>query len=106
FLAGGVEHGHGETPGKRPQNPFAHVEIRMDRQVEIRRQNRCEDHDERRAQPRPRYRLAQTEERNGPSRRSADQMNWHRLMWANDFPHSDSTWPWSQKFSNYRRASG
>ncbi len=18
-------------------------------------------------------------------------------MWANDFPHSDSTWPWSQK---------
>jgi uncharacterized protein len=29
--------------------------------------------------------------------RSADQMNWHRLMWANDFPHSDSTWPWSQQ---------
>jgi predicted TIM-barrel fold metal-dependent hydrolase len=28
--------------------------------------------------------------------KSADQMNWHRLMWANDFPHSDSTWPWSQ----------
>lgn len=28
--------------------------------------------------------------------RSADQMNWKRLMWANDFPHSDSTWPWSQ----------
>jgi len=27
----------------------------------------------------------------------ADQMNWRRLMWANDFPHSDSTWPWSQK---------
>ncbi|MBV9253924.1 MAG: amidohydrolase family protein, partial [Actinobacteria bacterium] len=27
---------------------------------------------------------------------SADQMNWRRLMWANDFPHSDSTWPWSQ----------
>jgi hypothetical protein len=23
-------------------------------------------------------------------------MNWHRLLWANDFPHSDSTWPWSQ----------
>ena len=22
-------------------------------------------------------------------------MNWRRLMWANDFPHSDSTWPWS-----------
>ena len=24
-------------------------------------------------------------------------MNWRRLMWANDFPHSDSTWPWSQQ---------
>jgi len=28
--------------------------------------------------------------------RFADAMNWRRLMWANDFPHSDSTWPWSQ----------
>ena len=28
--------------------------------------------------------------------KSADQMNWHRLLWASDFPHSDSTWPWSQ----------
>jgi predicted TIM-barrel fold metal-dependent hydrolase len=28
--------------------------------------------------------------------RCADQMNWRRLLWANDFPHSDSTWPWSQ----------
>ena len=28
--------------------------------------------------------------------KSVDQMNWKRLMWANDFPHSDSTWPWSQ----------
>ena len=27
----------------------------------------------------------------------ADLMNWRRLMWANDFPHSDSTWPWSQQ---------
>ena len=27
---------------------------------------------------------------------SVNQMNWKRLMWANDFPHSDSTWPWSQ----------
>jgi len=26
----------------------------------------------------------------------ANSMNWRRLMWANDFPHSDSTWPWSQ----------
>ncbi|MFQ5699772.1 MAG: amidohydrolase family protein [Myxococcota bacterium] len=28
--------------------------------------------------------------------RMADQMNWRRLLWANDFPHSDSTWPDSQ----------
>jgi predicted TIM-barrel fold metal-dependent hydrolase len=28
--------------------------------------------------------------------RSVDQMNARRLMWASDFPHSDSTWPWSQ----------
>jgi uncharacterized protein len=28
--------------------------------------------------------------------RSVDMLNWRRLMWANDFPHSDSTWPWSQ----------
>lgn len=26
----------------------------------------------------------------------ANDMNWRRLMWANDFPHSDSTWPWSR----------
>ena len=26
-----------------------------------------------------------------------DQMNVDRLMWANDFPHSDATWPWSQE---------
>jgi len=24
-------------------------------------------------------------------------MNSKRLLWANDFPHSDSTWPWSQE---------
>ncbi len=29
--------------------------------------------------------------------RFADAMNWRHLMWANDFPHSDSTWPWSQE---------
>jgi predicted TIM-barrel fold metal-dependent hydrolase len=23
-------------------------------------------------------------------------MNIARMMWANDYPHSDSTWPWSQ----------
>lgn len=28
---------------------------------------------------------------------SANQMNWRRLCWANDYPHSDSTWPWSQE---------
>ena len=27
---------------------------------------------------------------------TADLMNWRRLLWANDFPHSDSTWPESQ----------
>ncbi|MBA3604903.1 MAG: amidohydrolase [Acidimicrobiia bacterium] len=32
--------------------------------------------------------------------RFADDMNWRRLMWANDFPHSDSTWPWSQQLLN------
>ena len=26
-----------------------------------------------------------------------NDMNWRRLMWANDFPHSDSTWPCSQE---------
>jgi uncharacterized protein len=25
-----------------------------------------------------------------------DDVNIERMMWANDFPHSDSTWPWSQ----------
>lgn len=29
--------------------------------------------------------------------RFADAMNWRHLLWANDFPHSDSTWPWSQE---------
>ena len=29
--------------------------------------------------------------------RMADQMNHERLMWANDFPHSDATWPHSQE---------
>ena len=24
-------------------------------------------------------------------------MNVRRLLWANDFPHSDATWPWSQE---------
>lgn len=29
--------------------------------------------------------------------RMLDMMNPRRLMWANDFPHSDSTWPWSRE---------
>jgi predicted TIM-barrel fold metal-dependent hydrolase len=29
--------------------------------------------------------------------RTVDMMNVRRMMWANDFPHSDSTWPNSQK---------
>ena len=28
--------------------------------------------------------------------RYADSMNWRRLMWANDFPHPDASWPNSQ----------
>jgi len=28
--------------------------------------------------------------------KTAELMNWRRLMWANDFPHGDSTWPDSQ----------
>jgi predicted TIM-barrel fold metal-dependent hydrolase len=28
---------------------------------------------------------------------TADLVNWRRLLWANDFPHSDSTWPNSQQ---------
>jgi len=28
--------------------------------------------------------------------KNVNQLNWRRLMWANDFPHADSTWPWSQ----------
>jgi len=27
---------------------------------------------------------------------TADDRVLRRVMWANDFPHSDSTWPWSQ----------
>lgn len=26
-----------------------------------------------------------------------DDVNLERMMWANDYPHSDSTWPWSQQ---------
>jgi uncharacterized protein len=29
--------------------------------------------------------------------RMLDMVNPARLMWANDFPHSDSTWPRSQE---------
>jgi predicted TIM-barrel fold metal-dependent hydrolase len=29
--------------------------------------------------------------------RIADDRVLRRVMWANDFPHSDSTWPWSQE---------
>jgi len=28
---------------------------------------------------------------------TADLVNWRRLLWANDFPHSDSTWPDSRQ---------
>jgi predicted TIM-barrel fold metal-dependent hydrolase len=29
--------------------------------------------------------------------RMSDMVNMRRIMWANDYPHSDSTWPWSQQ---------
>ena len=29
--------------------------------------------------------------------RTIDLVNAERFMWGNDFPHSDSTWPWSQE---------
>lgn len=29
--------------------------------------------------------------------RVLDLLNVDRLLWANDFPHSDATWPWSQE---------
>jgi len=29
--------------------------------------------------------------------RTVDLMNPRRLMWTNNFPHSDSTWPWSRQ---------
>ncbi len=28
--------------------------------------------------------------------KTADLMNPNRLLWANDFPHTDASWPWSQ----------
>ena len=33
-----------------------------------------------------------------------DMCNIRRLLWANDFPHSDSTWPWSQDLLKEHRA--
>lgn len=33
---------------------------------------------------------------------SLDMVNPRRLMWANDFPHSDSTWPWSQQLLHHQ----
>jgi hypothetical protein len=28
---------------------------------------------------------------------SLNMLNPRRLLWSNDFPHSDATWPWSQQ---------
>jgi predicted TIM-barrel fold metal-dependent hydrolase len=33
----------------------------------------------------------------GAATHKADDHVLRRVLWANDFPHSDSTWPWSQK---------
>jgi len=35
---------------------------------------------------------------------SLDMLNPKRLMWANDYPHSDSTWPWSQQLLSHQTA--
>jgi predicted TIM-barrel fold metal-dependent hydrolase len=32
---------------------------------------------------------------------SLDMLNPRRLLWSSDFPHSDSTWPWSQQLLAY-----
>ena len=34
-----------------------------------------------------------------------EHVNHKRLLWANDFPHSDSTWPWSQEMLDEHAAS-
>ena len=31
-----------------------------------------------------------------------DMLNPQRLLWSSDFPHSDSTWPWSQQLVAYQ----
>ena len=33
-----------------------------------------------------------------------DIMNPRRLLWANDYPHADSTWPWSHKLLEHHMA--
>lgn len=35
---------------------------------------------------------------------TADLMNWRHLMWASDFPHSDSTWPNSRALTTEQAA--
>jgi predicted TIM-barrel fold metal-dependent hydrolase len=35
---------------------------------------------------------------------SVEQLEWHRLLWANDFPHSDSTWPDSRRMLDEQTA--
>src|SRR2546423_13511718 len=70
FFTRGVEHGDGDTPRKSPGNTPAEAEIRMDRQVKIGREDHGENEHERRAEPAPGYRPAQTEKRNRVGRRT------------------------------------
>jgi len=35
---------------------------------------------------------------------SLHMLNPRRLLWANDFPHSDSTWPWSLQLLKHQTA--
>jgi predicted TIM-barrel fold metal-dependent hydrolase len=36
--------------------------------------------------------------------KNVDILNPRRLLWANDYPHSDSTWPWSHELLAHHTA--
>ena len=86
------------------------VHIEMPKTARTRRALKCAHH----AFDRHRYWLTGTELSKKPSEyfrehiyvtfqddwvafQMKDMCNMERIMWANDFPHSDSTWPWSQE---------
>src|SRR5438067_13853411 len=61
FLAGRVQRGDGDAPEERAHDAFTETEIRVHRQVKIRREHHRGNQDEGRAEPRPRNRFAQAE---------------------------------------------